>query len=176
MNVEKADYGTIIKFGTIHDFDAKLKMEGKTLDEVKNITDKDGISLLEKSLIARKFDIAKMLLANNVKVNNISNDGCNEFHYIASNINNEGAIDVAEILLDRGVSLMAKEKKYGNSAFFVLCQEIFKVRSVEGLNFIELCFKQVREYDICNKAGYSIRMLINERGTEKLKKMMESRV
>ena len=71
MNVEKADYGTIIQFGTMHDFNTKLQMEGKTLDEVMDITDKDVISLLQKSLIARKFDIAKVLLANNAKVNNI---------------------------------------------------------------------------------------------------------
>ena len=137
MNVEKADYGTIIKFGTMQDFNTKLQMEGKTIDEVIDI---------------------------------------NEFHYIASNINHDGALDIARILLDRGTSLMVKEKKYGNSAFFALCQEIFKVRSVEGLRFIETCFENVQEYDTCNKAGYSVRMLINERGTDKLKQMMESRI
>ena len=176
MNIEKADYGTIIRFGTMQDLNTKLQMEGKTLDEVIDVTDKDGISLLEKSLIARKFDIAKVLLINNARVNNISHEGCNEFHFIASNINQDGALDIAKILLDRGTSLMVKDKKYGNSAFFTLCQEIFKVRSVEGLNFLETCFEGVQEYDTCNKAGYSIRMLINERGTDKLKQMMESRI
>ena len=176
MNLEKADYGTIIKFGTMHDFYMKLQLEGKTLDEVINITDKDGISLLEKSLIARKFDIARELLVNNAKVNNVSNEGCNEFHYIASNINCDGALGIAKILLDRETSLVEKEKKYGNSAFFALCQEIFKVRSAEGLKFLEDCFEKVWEYDMCNKMGYSIRMLINERGTDKLKQMMESKI
>ena len=150
MNIEKTDYGTIIRFGTIQDLNTKLQMEGKTLDEVIDVTDKEGVSLLEESLIARKFDIAKVLLANNAKVNNISHEGCNEFHYIASNINHDSALDIAKILLDRGTSLMVKEKKYGNSAFFALCQEIFKVRSVEGLNFIERCFENVQEYDTCN--------------------------
>ena len=176
MNVEKADYGTVIKFGTLNDFNSKLQMEGKTLDEVINFNDKGGISLLEKSLIARKFDIAKFLLQNNAKVNNISKEGCNEFHYIASNINHAGALDIAKILLNRGTSLTVKEKKYGKSAFFTLCQEIFKVQSVEGLDFIETCLPSVQEYDTCNKKGYSIRMLINERGTEKLRQMMESQV
>ncbi len=176
MNIEKADYGTIIKFGTMQDLKVKLQMEGKMLDEVIDIIDKDGISLLEKSLIARKFDIAKELLANNAKVNNISSEGCNEFHYIASNINCEGALDIAKILLDRGTSLMVQEKRYGNSAFFALCQEVFKVRSVEGMKFIETCFEDVQEYDTLNKMGYSIRALINERGTDKLKQMMESKI
>ena len=176
MNIEKADYGTIIQFGTMNDFFRKLQIEGKKLDEVMNITDKNGISLLEKSLVARKFDIAKELLANNAKVNNISKGGCNEFHFIASNINFYGALDIAKILLDRGTSLTVKEKKYGNSAFYTLCMEVFKVRSAEGLNFIETCFENIQDYDSCNKRGYSIRMLINERGTDKLKQMMESRI
>lgn len=175
MNVERADYGTIIKFGTMNEFNTKLQMEGKSLDEVINITDKDGVSLLEKSLVARKFDIAKELLANNAKVNNVSNGGYNEFHFIASNINFEGALEIAKILLDKGTSLSAKEKKYGNSAFYTLCQEIFKVRSAEGLNFIETCFEYIQDCDSRNKMGYSIRMLINERGTDKLKQMMESK-
>lgn len=57
-----------------------------------------------------------------------------------------------------------------------LIEEKFKVRSVEGLEFIETYFEKVQEYDTCNKAGYSVRMLINERGTDKLKQMMESRI
>lgn len=61
-------------------------------------------------MIARKFDIAKELLANNAKVNNVSNAGCNEFHYLASNINCDGALDIARILLAKGTSLMEKEK------------------------------------------------------------------
>lgn len=175
MKIEKADYGTIIKFGTINDFYLKLQMEGKSLDEIIDIVDENGVSLLEKSLVARKFDISKELLLNNAKINNISKEGCNEFHYIASNINYKGALDVAKILLDRGTSLTVKDKKYGNSAFFTLCQEIFKVRSNEGLEFIESCFENIQEYDACNKMGYSIRMLINERGTDKLKQMMGSK-
>lgn len=175
MNIEKADYGTIIRFGTMDDFKMKLQMEGKMLEEVIDTTDKNGISLLETSLIARKFDIAKELLANNAKVNIISNGGCNEFHFIAANINFVGALDIAKILLDRGTSLMVKDKKYGNSAFFTLCMEVFKVRSVEGLDFIEACFENIQDYDSCNKMGYSIRMLISERGTDKLKQMMEDR-
>lgn len=173
MNIEKADYAAIIKFGTIHDLNMKLQMEGKSLLEVSNITDKEGISLLEKSLIARKFDIAKELLANNAKVNNVSNAGCNEFHYLASNINCDGALDIARLLLAKGTSLKEKEKRYGNSAFFTLCQEVFKMRSTEGLDFIEECLDKVQDYDDCNKMGYSIRMLINERGTDKLKQKME---
>ncbi len=175
MNIEKADLGTVILIGTVHDFYTKLQREGKNIHEVIDDTDGNGVSLLQKSLIARKFDIAKVLLENNAKVNHVTNSGNNEFHCIAGNINHEGALDIAKILLDRGVSLTAKDKKYGNSALFTLCYEIFKVRSSEALDFLETCFERVQEYDTCNKAGYSIRMLINERGPDKLKRIMESR-
>lgn len=174
MDIEKADYGTIIKFGDMQDLYKKLWLDGKRLDEIIDYTDENGISLLEKSLIARKFNIAKELLEKNAKVNIVSKDGCNEFHYIASNINHEGAIEIAYMLLDKKTSLIERDNKYGNTAFFVLCQEILKVRSTEGINFIERCFNQIKDYDICNKKGYSIRMLINERGTDKLKSIMEN--
>ena len=175
MNIEKADLGTIILLGTLHDFYEKLQMEGKNLHEVIDDIDGNGVSLLQKSLIARKFDIAKVLLENNAKVNHVTNSGSNEFHCVAANIRYEGGLEIAKILLDRGVSLVAKDKKYGNTALFTLCMEIFKVRSVEALEFLETCFERCQEYDTCNKAGYSLRMLINERGTDNLKRIMEEK-
>ena len=36
------------------------------------------------------------------KVNIISNDDCNEFHYLAANINCQGAVEVACRLVDMG--------------------------------------------------------------------------
>ena len=173
MNVEKADYGAIIKFGNMQDFNLKLQQEGKTLNEVINTKDKAGMSLLEKSLVARNFEMAKYLLSNGATVNNVSSEGYNEFHYIASNINSDGAIEIAKLLLEKGTSLATKDNRYGNSAFYTLCQEIFKVRSSEGMRFMEECFEYIHDYDDCNKRGYSIRMLINERGTDRLKQIME---
>lgn len=176
MNIDKADYGTIIRFGNMQDLISKIKQEEKNIGEVINVTDKENISILEKCLISRKFDIAKYLLANNAKVNNVSKDGCNEFHYISSNINCDEALEIARILLDKGTSLNIKEKKYGNSAIFLLCHEVFKVRSSDGLKFIEECLKKINNYDDYNKNGYSIRTLINERGTDRLKLLMEKSV
>ena len=173
MNLEKADYGTIIQFGNMQDFNLKLQQEGKTLNEIINIKDKAGMSLLEKSLVARKFDIAKYLLLNGATVNNVSSEGYNEFHFIAGNINSDGAIEIAKLLLEKGTSLTTKDNKYGNSALFTLCQEIFKVRSDEGIKFLERCFENVHDFDNHNKRGYSIRMLINERGPDRLKQIME---
>ncbi|MFZ0577323.1 MAG: ankyrin repeat domain-containing protein, partial [Psychrobacillus psychrotolerans] len=69
MDINKADYWTTIKFGNLELFLEKLKIEKKRVEEVVNFIDKNGISLLEKSLISRKFDIANFLLDNNAKIN-----------------------------------------------------------------------------------------------------------
>jgi ankyrin repeat protein len=175
MNIEKADYGTIIQFGSLDDVKQKLKTEEKSIADVIDIIDENGMSLLEKSLVARKFDIAKYLLDNNAKVNIISNSGCNEFHYIASNINCDGAIQIARILLRRGTSLILQDKRFGNSAIFTLCMEIFKSRTVEGLAFLEECILCASDIDACNKNGYNLRTLISERGTDRLKNILEEK-
>lgn len=173
MNIQKADYGTIIQFGSMQDLKYKLQLDGKTLDEVIDTVDANGISLLEKCLTARKFDIAKELLDHNAKVNVITEDGCNEFHCIASNIRCEGALDIAKKLLERETSLEVKDKKYGNSALFTLCLELMNDCSDEEMKFLEDCMGKTHEYDDCNKAGFNLRRLIKERGTERLRQMME---
>ena len=175
MNIEKADYGTIVQFGSLDDVIQKLIIEEKSIADVIDITDENGMSLLEKSLVARKFDIAKYLLDNNAKVNIVSNSGYNEFHYIASNIDCDGAIQIARILLRRGTSLILQDNRFGNSAIFTLCMEIFKSRTEEGLAFLEECILCVTDIDTCNKNGYSLRILISERGTDRLKTILEEK-
>lgn len=175
MNIEKADYGTIIKFGTLNDFLRKVELENDSMENVIHILDSSGVSLLEKSIIARKFEISHYLLNNGANVNIVSKEGLNEFHFLAANINSEGAIDIGRILLNRGVSVMQKERKYGNTAFFSLCVEAFKGRSEKVLEFLNDCLEGVTDIDDKNVSGYSIRSLINERGSEALKKRMETK-
>lgn len=110
MDINKADYGTVIKFGNLELFKEKMKLEKHNIDEVLNIIDKNGVSLLEKSLISRKFEIANYLLDNNADINVISNEGCNELHYLSSNINFDGAIQIANRLIDMNINLNLKEK------------------------------------------------------------------
>ncbi|HFJ9469761.1 ankyrin repeat domain-containing protein [Bacillus paranthracis] len=173
MDINKADYGTIIKFGNLKLFLEKLKIEGNCIEEIVDSIDKNGISLLEKSLISRKFDIANFLLDNGAKVNIISNDDCNEFHYLAANINCQGAVEVACRLVDMGVDLNLKDKKFGNSAIWSLCQEVLKKRTKEGNDLIVKCLGKRPNINDENKYGYSLRDLIEERGTDNMKKVLE---
>lgn len=176
MNLEKADYGTIVRFGTLKDLQEKMKQKGEDISEIVNLTDDSGISLLEKSLVSRKFEISKYLLDNNAKVNIVSKDGNNEFHFLAPNINCNEAIEIGKLLLRKGTSVMQKEMKYGNTAFFSLCLEAFKGRSECTMEFIEECFDKVTDVDKKNNNGLSVRKLIAERGTEKLKKRLEGKI
>jgi len=173
MDINKADYWITIKFGNLELFLEKLRIEKTLVEEVVNSIDKNGISLLGKSLISRKFDIASFLLDNNAKVNIISNDECNELHYLAANINCNGAVELAHRLVDMGVDLNLKDKKYGNSAIWSLCQDVLKKRTKEGNDLIVKCLKKHPNINDLNKSGYSLKYLIEERGTEDMKKVME---
>ena len=173
MDINKADYGTVIKFGNLELFKEKMKLENQNLGEVINIVDKNGISLLQKSLISRKFEIANYLLDNNADINVISNEGCNELHYLSANLNSDGAIQIANRLIDMNVDLDLKEKNLNNSSLWCLCQEVLKKRTEEGILLIIKCLKKKPDVRTLNSAGYSVESLINERGTDEMKKVME---
>lgn len=175
MNIEKADYGTIVKFGTLKDLYEKIKLKDDNVSDIINWVDDSGMSILERSLVSRKFEISKFLLDNNAKVNIVSKEGNNEFHFLAPNINCIEAVEIGKLLLSKGTSVMQKDVKYGNTAFFSLCMEAFKERSESTMNFIEECFEQVTDVDEKNKNGFSIRKLIMERGSDELKKRLEEK-
>lgn len=173
-STKNVTYEMIIRLGDLNDFLKKLKDEGRKIDEIKDRVDDYGVSLLERALVNRKFDIAKYLLENNAKINVVTKAGNNELHCIAANINVDGAIEVAKMLVERSVSLTLQDLKYGNSAMFTLCQEVFKKRSDEGNAFIIDCLRKCIRFDDVNKAGYSVRSLIMDRGNEDMKKVLEA--
>lgn len=173
MDLQKADYGTIIKFGTLEDFMSKLKFEAQNLGDIIDDVDANGISLLQKALVSRKFDIARYLLNERAKVNVISKDGFNELHYLAANINFEGAIDLARLLIVRGVDLNQIDNKYGNPAVLSMCLELLKQQTEEGMKFVEEVLSSQLNIDIINKSAISIRKLLTERGTDSIKKIVK---
>ncbi len=175
MNIEKADYATVVKFGTLADLKMKLSIEKKDIFSIINWKDSKGISILEHSIISRNFVISKYLLNHDAEVNVVSEDGCNEFHYLAPSIDDEGALEIAELLLVKGASLTQKEKKYGNTALFSLCLESLKRRLDNTMLFIQKCLKESINYEEQNNSGISIKQLISERGTSELKMVLEEK-
>ena len=175
MDLTRADYSTIIMVGSFEDLNRKMEMSRDEIGNIVNRTDETGTSLLETALTSRKFDIAKYLLDNGAKVNVVTEDKCNEFHCLAANINMEGALELAEILKEKGVDLSLQDLKYGNSALFTLCYEVFKRRLDDRLKFIVKCLQEYEHLDDENKAGYSVKQIIKDRGTDEMKKLVEKR-
>lgn len=164
MNLQKADYGTVIKFGSLEDLQCKLKIENQNIRDIMDTVDANGISLFQRALISRKFEIAHYLLNENVKINIISKEGFNELHYLAANINFDGAIDLARILIHRGCDLSQIDIKYGNTALLTMCLELLKRQSDEGMKFLEEVLSNHQNIDILNKSGISVRKVLTERG------------
>ncbi len=175
LDVSKADYVTIVKIGSLYDLQKKMKLEKQDVFDIVNLIDEKGMSLTEHSIVSRNFSVSKFLLDNGAMVNIVSKDGFNEFHYIAANINCDGAIEIAYELLKKGTSIMQKDGRYGNTALFTLCIEAFKVRSKNVMEFIEECLNNAINIDEENFAGISIRKLIQERGNEKMKKILSDK-
>lgn len=169
LDIKRAEYGVVVKFGTLDDLKDKLNQESKSIKDVIDKVDVNNISLLHNSLISRKFDIALYLLQEGAKVNVLSKEGCNEMHFIASNINNNGAIELARMLIERGVDLNQIDYKYANTALFTLCLELLKKQSPEGLQFIKELLTYSINIDITNKSGNSTRKLLNDRSTDEIR-------
>lgn len=173
MDLQKADYGTVIKFGELDDLLSKLKLEAQKLSDIIDTTDVNGISLFQRALISRKFKIAHYLLNENVKINVISKEGFNELHYLAANINFDGALDLARLLIRRGCNINQIDSKYGNTALLSICLELLKRQSEEGMRFLEEVLSNHQNLDITNKSGISVRKLLIERGPNKIKELIK---
>lgn len=173
MDLQKADYGTVIKFGSLDDLQRKLKLEAQKLSDVIDTVDANGINLLQRALISRKFEVAHYLLNENVKINIISKEGFNELHYLAANINFDGALDLARLLIQCGCDLSQIDSKYGNTALLSICLELLKRQSDEGMKFLEEVLQNHKSIDISNNSRISVRKLLNERGPERIKELIK---
>lgn len=173
MDLQKADYSAVIKFGSLEDLQCKLKIENQKIGDVIDTVDANGISLFQRALISRKFEVAHYLLNENVKINVISKEGFNELHYLAANINFDGAVYLARLLVQRGCDLSQIDNKYGNTALLSICLELLKRQSDEGMKFLEEVLSNHQNIDISNKSGISVRKLLTERGPDKIKELIK---
>lgn len=169
MDIERTKYFTIVQFGTKDVLMRKLAGESCTLDDIKDLRDDNGVSLFEKSLSFRNFDISQALLEKNVEVNVVSKDKCNELHYLAANIESRESVSIAEKLIELGVDLNLQDKKYGNTPFWYLCDVAIRKNQEYINNLVRLCVEKGVDIDIPNKISNTTRNMIMERGTKELK-------
>ena len=172
MNIEKADFFTVIQFGTKELFIDKLKLEQCNLDDIMNLRDVNGISLLEKSLISRKFDIALMLLQKGVEINIVSKNNCNELHYLSANLDSIESIEIAQQLVEAGVDLNLPDKKYKNTPFWYLCQKAMQKGGQDFHKLIIICMKKKPDIEWANVSGNTIRSMVADRGDDEMKRII----
>lgn len=173
MDIKKASYSDVLRFGKEEDFYQKLNLENKTISDLLH-SESEGELLLRASIIGRKFLIAKILLETGVDVKWVMADGFNAFHLIAAHLYNENAVTVAEILLEKGADLSCQDKKYGNTAILTLCMETLKNRSLPtAREFVCRCLLKNKGIDTPNMSGISARTVIEQRGTSEMKAALE---
>lgn len=172
MNLEKAGYDTVILVGTMEDFLEKMRITGDKISDIVDWQDEMGVSLFLRSLGCGKFDIAHYLLENGANVNTVSKSGNNGFHILAPHLFRfEGAAEFLDILLERGVSLNAREKRFNNTAFFSLCRD--GMYAPAAVPFLEKCIREgLADLDAENIRGRSARDIILDYGPDSLKKLV----
>ena len=150
------DYFVIVAFRSLDDL--KKRMVSDCIDEeiIKKMRfdiNDNGSSLFEFAIANRNYEIAHWLMDINTPVNIITKDGFNEMHIIAADIRNIDAVTIANWLLEQGVSLTQKDKKYGNTAMLTLAIEVLKRKTSENLDFIKKCADKKQGLFEKNKAG-----------------------
>lgn len=164
VNIEKADIFVVAEFGNMRLFKKKIKLMDKKIDDIKDLKDADGVSLLQRSIIGRNFDISKLLLDNGAKVNNISNEGYNELHYLGMRLFSKSAVKIAKIIIQNGGDLNLKDKLYKNTSFYYIIMELTTDKNQKKYfyDFYKFCLKCKPNLDIKNVSGVTCRDLIND--------------
>lgn len=176
MDLKKADFFTVIQFGTKEDFIQKSKIESVNLTDVINLKDKNGVSLLEQCFISRKYDIAQLLMENSVEINVISKENCNELHYLSANMEGVRSIDLATQLVELGVDLNLQDKRYKNTPFWYLCEAALLKKNQDmsrDMNqLIKLCMDKGAILTLHNIAGNTVESMLLKRASQELKKIV----
>lgn len=74
----------------------------------------------------------------NAKINVISKVGFTEFHYLVANINFDGAIDIARLLIQSGCDSCQIDSKYRNTALLSIYLEFLKRLLDDYMKFLEV--------------------------------------
>lgn len=153
MDKKTITFDMIIRYGTVQDFLEELKKAKKSIRDIANEIDEQGISLLEYSLSYRKFDISNLLIDNGAKINVYSKQGLNEFSYLAPNLRFDGAIEIGEKLLKLGVEL---ENESTNLPMLDIFRNLLGVTDERKLSFVKNCIKKIPNTNDKKKSGISV--------------------
>ena len=152
-------------FGDHDVFLRAVKERKLSFRELREMRWVDGSSLLEQAIGNRKYDTAEYLLRHGVPINVVTQDGNNEFHYLASWILEEHALEIGWKLLKKGVDLAQQDTKYGNTAMFILYMKLlpWAATSEMHMKFLKACLAKQQGIYETNKAGYCVKTTpINE--------------
>lgn len=140
MPTEKADIYTLAKMGDIESF-----VKNFVAEEINNKSEYDS-GLLHYAISGNKFDIAMLLIDNNIDVNMINADGQTALHLISINNN----LDIARELLQKGIDINIRDKN-GNNAMWTA---VFNCRG-KNYEMVRLLMSYKPDITTKNKAGRS---------------------
>ncbi len=132
--------------------------------DINEIRFPGNVSLLEAALSARRFDIANYLLDMNAPVNVVTDEHNNELSIVTPWINDSEALMIAERLVKRDVDLTLADKKFGNPVLLSIVIECVQHINERKLQFMKACLdKEPNIFDLKNKRGVTIRMILSQR-------------
>lgn len=160
----------------IKNFDAfinQIDNDQIDINNVLDIPDEYGRTLLQISLIGRNFKLANYLLDLGAKINHITNSGYNELQVLAGNINEDGGVELARRLIDLGCDIDYLDSKNQNSAVFILTLNLLKSRSEKNMKFLNEIL--MRSKTLCheNKYGMSLYKFLETNNIEEQLKIVK---
>lgn len=160
----------------IKNFDAfinQIDNDQIDINNVLDIPDEYGRTLLQISLIGRNFKLANYLLDLGAKINHITNSGYNELQVLAGNINEDGGVELARRLIDLGCDIDYLDSKNQNSAVFTLTLNLLKSRSEKNMKFLNEIL--MRSKTLCheNKHGMSLYKFLETNNIEEQLKIVK---
>ena len=147
-------------FGDKQKFLEAINEQTYTFEQLAQMRDKAGMSLLEHAIGNAKFDTAEYLLEQGMPVNIISKDGENEFHCLSPYLHEDRAVDLGWMLLDKGVHL-AQQDKHGLTAMASMYIKLipFVSNSKKHADFLRACLAKKQGLNEISKYGYCVRTL-----------------
>ncbi|MBR5345960.1 MAG: hypothetical protein IK127_09080 [Clostridia bacterium] len=151
--IDTRKYYTIVAFNKLKDLLAQIEADNLNKQQLHQIRFENDSSMFELAIAYNNYEIANYLIDIDTPINVVTKEGWNEFHYLASHLKDSQAITIGNLLLERGVDLAQKDRKYGNTALLSLIIGVINKRSFDQLAFICRCVEKDQGLFEQNKTG-----------------------